>query len=174
VYPIIYVNDLANIPNGSYHYNPVGYSALNRWIEVNGTITYDHFMKKFSSETPSAEIKKEFDANFSNYTILLCIDRKKPCAGLMHRVMNLKYWAEVEAGMALAGLQLQANALGLKWQRKILSNPDDQKYRKLFDLDSAEQTIDNMAKKLVNRANNERVSLEGNLIPIVLFHLLEG
>ena len=174
VYPIIYVNDLANIPNGSYHYNPVGYSALNRWIEVNGTITYDHFIKKFSSETFRAEIEKEFDTSFSNYAILLCIDRKKPCAGLMHRVMNLKYWAEVEAGMALAGLQLQANALGLKWQKKILSNPDDPKYRNLFNLDSAEQSINNMANKLVNRASNERVSLEGNLVPIVLFHLIEG
>ncbi|TES94735.1 MAG: hypothetical protein E3J90_11220 [Promethearchaeota archaeon] len=174
VYPIIYVNDLANIPNGSYHYNPVGYSALNRWIEVNGTITYDHFMKKFSSETFRAEIEQEFDTNFTNYAVLLCIDRKKPCAGLMHRIMNLKYWAEVEAGMALAGLQLQANALGLKWQKKILSNPDDQKYRTLFNLDSAERSINNVAENLVNRANNERVSLEGNLIPIVLFHLLEG
>jgi hypothetical protein len=147
---------------------------LNRWIKVNGAITYDHFIQKFSSETFSAEIEKEFDISFSNYAILLCIDRKKPCAGLMHRVMNLKYWAEVEAGMALAGLQLQANALGLKWQRKILSNPDDLKYRKLFDLDSAEQSINSMANNLVNRANNERVSLEGNLIPIVVFHLLEG
>ncbi|MBY9016129.1 MAG: hypothetical protein KGD68_10590 [Candidatus Lokiarchaeota archaeon] len=174
VYPIVYVDNLANIPNGSYHYNPVGYSALNRWINVDGTIRYDHFIKKFSSETFRAEIEKEFDTSFSKYAILLCIDRKKPCAGLMHRVMNLKYWAEVEAGMALAGLQLQANALGLKWQKKILLNPDDPKYRKLFNLDSAEQSINSMANNLVNRANNERVSLEGNLIPIVLFHLLEG
>ena len=174
VYPIVYVEDLANVPNGSYFYNPVGYSSLNRWIEVNGTITYDHFIQKFSSETFRAEIEKEFDTSFSNYAILLCIDRKKPCAGLMHRVMNLKYWAEVEAGMALAGLQLQANALGLKWHKKILPNPDDSKYRKLFNLDSAEQSINNMATNLVNQANNERVSLEGNLIPIILFHLLEG
>ena len=91
----------------------------------------------------------------------------------MHRVMNLKYWAEVEAGMALAGLQLQANALGLKWKRKILLNPDNPKYRKLFNLDSAEQSINSTASSLVNRANNERVSLEGNLIPIALFHLLD-
>jgi len=174
VYPILYVNDLANVPNGSYLYNPVGYSALNRWIKVDGTIRYDHFIKKFSSETFSAEIEKEFEINFSNYAILLCVDRKKPCAGLMHRVMNLKYWAEVEAGMALAGLQLQANALGLKWQKKILTNPDDLKYRKLFNLDSAEQSINKTANNLVNRAKNERVSLEGNLVPIVLFHLVEG
>jgi len=174
VYPIVYVKDLANVPNGSYHYNPVGHSALNRWIKVNGTITYDHFMQKFSSEAFRAEIEKEFETSFSNYAILLCIDRKKPCAGLMHRVMNLKYWAEVEAGMALAGLQLQANALGLKWKRKILLNPDNPKYRKLFNLDSAEQSINSTANSLVNRASNERVSLEGNLIPILLFHLLEG
>jgi hypothetical protein len=174
VYPIVYVKNLASIPSGSYHYNPVGYSALNRWIEVNGIKTYDHFLQKFSSETPNDEIKKELDTNFSNYAILLYVDRKKPCAGLLHRVMNLKYWAEIEAGMALAGLQLQANALGLKWKKKIISNPDDPKYRKLFNLDSAEQTINKTANNLVNRAANERVSLVGNLIPIVLFHLLEG
>ncbi|MBY9008645.1 MAG: hypothetical protein KGD74_02110, partial [Candidatus Lokiarchaeota archaeon] len=174
VYPIVYVEDLATVPKGSYHYNPVGYSALNRWIKVDGTITYDHFIQKFNSQGIRAEIEKEFDTSFSNYAILLCIDRKKPCAGLLHRVMNLKYWAEVEAGLALAGLQLQANALGLKWQKKIISNPDDQKYRKLFNLDSAEQSINNMASNLVNQANNERVSLEGNLIPIVLFHLVDG
>jgi len=174
VYPLIYVKNLADVSKGSYFYNPVGYSALNRWLNVDGTIRYDHFMQKFNSETYSAEIEKEFDTSFSNYAILLCIDRKKPCAGLMHRVMNLKYWAEVEAGMALAGLQLQANALGLKWEKKILSNPDDPEYRKLFNLDSAEQAINNMATNLVNQAKNERVSLEGNLVPIVLFHLLEG
>ncbi|MBY8981186.1 MAG: hypothetical protein KGD72_12410 [Candidatus Lokiarchaeota archaeon] len=174
VYPIVFVEDLANIPKGSYNYNPVGYSALNRWIKVNGTIKYDHFIHQFSSEPSSAEIEKEFDTSFSNYAILLCIDRKKPCAGLIHKVMNLKYWAEVEAGMAIAGLQLQANALGLKWQKKILSDPDNPKYRKLFNLESAEQSINNIADNLVNRANNERVSLEGNLVPIALFHLLEG
>jgi hypothetical protein len=171
VYPIVYVNDLANVPNGSYHYNPVGYSALNRWIDVDEIITYDHYMQKFSSQTTSNEIEKEFDTKFSNSAILLCIDRKKPCAGLLHRIMNIKYWAEVEAGMALAGLQLQANALGLKWQKKILSNPDNSKYRKLFNLDSAEQSINKTANNLVNRASNERVSLEGNLVPIALFHL---
>jgi len=174
VYPLVYLNNLADVSKGSYFYNPVGYSGLNRWIKVNGTITYDHFLQKFSSETSSTEIEKEFDTNYSNYAILLCIDRKKPCAGLMHRVMNLKYWAEVEAGMALAGLQLQANAQGLKWKKKILSNPDDSKYRKLFNLDSVEQLINITANNLVNRANNERVSLEGNLVPIALFHLLEG
>ncbi|MBY9019334.1 MAG: hypothetical protein KGD66_10945 [Candidatus Lokiarchaeota archaeon] len=171
VYPIVYVENLGDVSKGSYIYNPVGYSALNRWINVDGTITYDHYIRKFSSETFRAEIEKEFDTSFSNYAILLCIDRKKPCAGLIHRIMNLKYWAEVEAGMALAGLQLQANALGLKWQRKILSNPDDPKYRKLFNLESAEQSINSTANYLVNRAKNERVSLEGTLVPIVVFHL---
>ncbi len=171
VYPIVYVENLGDVSKGSYIYNPVGYSALNRWINVDGTITYDHYIRKFSSETFRAEIEKEFDTSFSNYAILLCIDRKKPCAGLIHRIMNLKYWAEVEAGMALAGLQLQANALGLKWQRKILSNPDDPKYRKLFNLESAEQSINSTANYLVNRAKNERISLEGTLVPIVVFHL---
>ena len=171
VYPIVYVENLGDVSKGSYIYYPVGYSALNRWINADGTITYDHYIRKFSSETFRAEIEKEFDTSFSNYAILLCIDRKKPCAGLIHRIMNLKYWAEVEAGMALAGLQLQANALGLKWQRKILSNPDDPKYRKLFNLESAEQSINSTANYLVNRAKNERVSLEGTLVPIVVFHL---
>jgi hypothetical protein len=75
--------------------------------------------------------------------------------------------------MALAGLQLQANALGLKWQRKILSNPDDPRYRSFFSLDIAEQSIDTMANNLVNRAKNERISLKGSLVPITLFHLVE-
>jgi len=83
--------------------------------------------------------------------------------------MNIKYWAEIEAGMALAGLQLQANALGLKWQKIVLSNPDDTKYRKLFNLDSVEQSINYLASKLVNLAKNERLSLKGNLVPTVLF-----
>jgi len=174
VYPIIYVKDLANIPQGAYVYNPVGYSALNRWIMINGTRTYDHFMKKFSSETFSNVIENEFNANFSNYAILLCIDRKKPCAGLMHKIMNINYWAEVEVGMALAGLQLEANALGLKWKKQILPNPDDPQYRKMFKLDAVEQTLKSMASNLKNRASNERISLEGTLTPIVLFYLLEG
>ncbi|MFX0073828.1 MAG: hypothetical protein ACFE96_00185 [Candidatus Hermodarchaeota archaeon] len=174
VYPIVCVKELADVPEGSYIYNPVGYSALNRWINVNGITTYDHFMEKFTSKSFNDEIKKEFETSFSHFAILLCIDRKKPCAGLMHRIMNLKYWAEVEAGMALAGLQLQANALGLKWKKKILLNPDNPNYRLLFKLESAEQNINEMANKLVNRATNERVSLEGNLVPIALFHLTGG
>jgi len=168
-YPIVIVEDLANLPKGSYIYNPVGYSVLNRWIKVNDKITYDHFLQHFTSYNSKVEIEKEFGVNLSNYAILLCIDRKKPCAGLMHRVMNIKYWAEIEAGMALAGLQLQANALGLKWQKIVLSNPDDTKYRKLFNLDSVEQSINYLASKLVNLAKNERLSLKGNLVPTVLF-----
>ena len=171
VYPVVFVENLANEPKGAYVYNPVGYSALNRWIEVNGKTTYDHFMQKYSSDNYKTEIEKEIGAKFSNYAILLCIDRKKPCAGFMHKVMNLKYWAEIEAGMALAGLQLQANAIGLKWQQTILSDPDNSDYRILFDLDSAEQTINKMANNLENLAKNERLSLKGNLIPIALFHL---
>ena len=174
VYPVLCVKDLADISEGSYLYNPVGFSALNRWINVNGNKTYDHFIQKFTSNSFSNEIEKVFQSKFSNYAIILFIDRKKPCAGPMHRMMNLKYWAEIEAGMALAGLQLQANAFGLKWQKKVISNPDDPKYRKMFNLDDAEQVINKMAKNLVNRASNERVSLEGNLVPITLFHLTEG
>jgi nitroreductase len=172
VYPIVYVEDLASLEKGAYLYNPVGYSGLNRWIEVNGKKNYDHFIWKFSSENNKTEIEKEFGIKLAHNAILLCIDRKKPCAGFMHRVMNLKYWAEIEAGMALAGLQLQANALGLKWQKAVLSNPDNPKYRTLFNLDSAEQTINKMASGLVNLAKNERLSLKGNLVPIALFHLL--
>jgi len=85
--------------------------------------------------------------------------------------MNLKYWAEIEAGMALAGLQLQANALGLTWQKVILPNPDNVKYRSLFNLELAEQSINNMATNLVNQAKNERLSLKSHLVPIVLFYL---
>ncbi len=171
VYPIVIVDDLANLQKGSYIYNPVGYSALNRWIKVNNKITYDHFLKYYASDNHKDEIEKDFNINFSNYAILLCIDRKKPCAGFMHKIMNLQYWAEIEAGMSLAGLQLQANALGLKWQKCILLNPDDSKYRKLFNLDSAEESINRLASNLVNRAKNERISLKGNLVPAILFFL---
>ena len=176
VYPIVIVEDLANLPKGSYIYNPVGYSTLNRWIKVNDKLTFDHFLQRFSSDSNKVEIEKEFGVNLSNYVILLCIDRKKPCSGFMHSkigkaFMNPKYWAEIEAGMALAGLQLQANALGLQWQKAVISNPDDSKYRKLFNLDSAEQSINNLASNLVNLAKNERLSLKGNLVPTVLFFL---
>ncbi len=171
VYPIVIVEDLANLPKGLYIYNPVGYSVLNRWIKVREKIIYDHFLKHYTSDNHKDETEKEIGINFSNYAILLCIDRKKPCAGFMHKIMNLKYWAEIEAGMALAGLQLQANALGLKWQKTVFSNPDDSKYRNLFNLDSAEESINSLAYNLVNRAKNERFSLKGNLVPIVLFYL---
>ncbi|MFW9818970.1 MAG: hypothetical protein ACFFE5_05120 [Candidatus Thorarchaeota archaeon] len=171
VYPILIVENLANLPKGSYIYNPVGYSALNRWIKVNNKIKYDHYLQHFTSDNSKVQIKEEFDVNLSNYAILLCIDRKKPCAGLLHKVMNIKYWAEIEAGMALAGLQLQANALGLGWQKKIISNPDDNGYRKLFNLDSAELSINKSASKLINLAKNEKLSLKGNLVPTVLFFL---
>ncbi|MFX1378184.1 MAG: hypothetical protein ACFFA4_03750 [Promethearchaeota archaeon] len=169
VYPIMIVEDLANLPKGCYIYNPVGYSALNRWIKVNDKIKYDHYLQYFSIDNSKAKIEEEFDINLSNYAILLCIDRKKPCSGFMHKVMNIKYWAEIEAGMALAGLQLQANALGLRWQTKVISNPDEKRYRNLFCLDSAEHSINNCASKIVNLAKNEKLSLKGNLVPTVLF-----
>lgn len=176
VYPIVIVDDLAGVPKGRYIYNPVGFSALNRWIEVDGKKNYDHFIQKYTSDNNKHEIEKELGVNFSNYAILLCIDRKKPCSGFMHSkigkaFMNPRYWAEVEVGMALAGLQLQANALGLQWQKTIISNPDDPKYRNLFDFDSAEHSINFMASNLVNLAKSERLSLKGNLVPTVLFFL---
>jgi hypothetical protein len=176
VYPIIIVDDLAGVPEGKYIYNPVGFSALNRWIEVSGKKNYDHFIQRYTPNNNKPEIEKELGVNFSNYAILLCIDRKKPCSGFMHSkigkaFMNPKYWAEVEVGMALAGLQLQANALGIQWQKTIISNPDDPKHMDLFNLDSAEYSINSMASNLVNLAKNERLSLKGNLVPTVLFYL---
>ncbi len=170
VYPIVIVENLANLPIGSYIYNPIGYSALNRWIKVNNKIRYDHFLRVYTSENCKLKLEKEFDFDLSNYAILLCIDRKKPCAGFMHKIMNLKYWAEIEAGMALAGLQLQANALGLKWKKIIFSNPDDPKYRRIFNLGSAEGLINSLSTNLVNPVKNEKLSLKGNLIPTVLFY----
>ncbi len=176
VYPMVFVNNLANMPKGGYWYNPVGFSALNRWIRVNDDLNYDHNLQKFTIDYSKAEIEQELGLNYSNFIILLCIDRKKPCSGFMHSkigkaFMNPKYWAEIEAGMALAGLQLQANALGLKWEKVILPNPDDDKFRSLFNLDFAEQSINNMATNLVNQAKNERVSLKSHLVPILLFYL---
>jgi hypothetical protein len=171
VYPIIVVDDLVNLSKGSYIYNPVGYSALNRWLKVDDKLTYDHFLQQYNSVSQKTDIEKEFRINFSNYAIVLGIDRKKPCAGFMHKIMNMQYWAEIEAGMALAGLQLQANALGLRWETSVISDPDDKKFRDLFNLDSAEQSINSMATNLVNRAKNERLSLKGNLVPVVLFYL---
>ena len=172
VYPIVILDNLADLPKGAYFYNPVGFSALNRWIQVKDKITYDHFLYKYSSEDLKTKIEKEFDVSISNYTILLCIDRQKPCSGFMHRkLMNTRYWAEIEAGMALAGLQLQANGLGLQWQKKIIPNPDQSNYRALFDLDSAENAINTMASNLVNLPKNEKLSLKGKLVPAVLFFL---
>jgi len=176
VYPLIFVDKLASLPKGSYWYNSIGFSGLNRWFYVNKELHYDHLIHEFTSDNAKADIEKEFGFKISNYVILLCIDRKKPCSGFAHSTlgkmfMNTKYWAEIEAGMALAGLQLQANALGLNWQEIIISNPDDPKYKKLFNLESAERSINNMALKLVNLPKNEKLSLKGNLIPIVLFFI---
>ena len=174
VYPLVIVENLADLPKGTYIYNSIGFSALNRWIKVNEKKKYDHFMQQFTSDNYKVEIESEFGINFSNYAILLCIDRKKPCSGFMHSkigkaFMNPKYWAEIEAGMSLAGLQLQANALGLRWEKIIISNPDTIKYRKIFNLDFAEQKINKMASELVNLPKNEKLSLKGHLVPGVLF-----
>ncbi|MFW9950574.1 MAG: hypothetical protein ACFFKA_10690 [Candidatus Thorarchaeota archaeon] len=171
VYPIVIVENLANLPKGSYVYNPMGYSVLNRWVKTNNKITYDHFLQRFSSESLKLKLKNEFEIGLSSYAILLSIDRKKPCAGFMHKIMNLRYWAEIEAGMALAGLQLQANALGLKWKKIIMPNPDDSKYRDIFNLDDAELMIKSLSSNIVNPVKNEKLSLKGNLIPTVLFFI---
>ena len=177
VYPIIFVEDLANLPKGGYIYNPIGFSALNRWIKLNGKLNYDHFIKIFTPNNFKSEIETEFGINFSNLIILLCIDRKKPCSGFVHSkigkvFMNTQYWAEIEAGMALAGLQLQSNALGLNWRIAIISTPDDPKLRNLFKLDLAEQKINEIASSIVNLSKNEKFSLKGNLVPTVLFTLI--
>ena len=176
VYPMVFMDDLADLPKGGYIYSPVGFSALNRWVRVNEELNYDHFLQKFTTDNSKAAIEEEFEIDFSNYLILLCIDRKKPCSGFMHSkvgkvFMNPKYWAEVEAGMALAGLQLQANALGLQWQKKIIANPDKINHRNIFNLDLAENSINAMSDRLVNAVKNERVSLKGSLVPTVLFFL---
>jgi len=176
VYPIVFIDELAELPKGAYFYNPIGFSALNRWIRIDDKLNYDHLLHIYASSNPKNEIEREFGIKYSNYMILLCVDRKKPCSGFMHSkigkaFMNPAYWAEIEAGMALAGLQLQANALGLRWKRLIISNPDDPKYRRMFILDSAEHSINKMAEKLVNLPKNEKLSLKGNLVPAVLFCL---
>jgi hypothetical protein len=171
VYPIVIIEDLAQLPKGSYLYNPVGYSALNRWINVDKNVKYDHFLQKYSSDLDVSQFESEFGLKLGHFAILLCMDRKKPCSGAFHKLFKLKYWAEIEVGMALAGLQLQANALGFKWQEHVISNPDEFKYRNLFHLDMAENAVNEMANDLIHLAKNERLSLKGNLIPAVLFTL---
>ncbi len=176
VYPLVFIEELGEITNGAYWYNPVGFSALNRWISVDGERKYDHLLHQFSNDSFKSTIQKDFHLDFQNYVILLCIDRKKPCAGFAHSkigklVMNTRYWAEIEAGMALAGLQLQANALGLQWQKNIVDNPDKPDYRTSFNLELAEQSINQMAGELLNQAKNEKLSLKGPLFPVILFTL---
>lgn len=171
VYPIILIKSLADLPVGAYVYNPIGFSALRRWIEFENNIYYDHYIQKYSSENIFDDVKEKFDVECSHFIILLCIDRMKPCSGFMHRkLMDTTGWAEIEAGMALAGLQLQANALGLSWEKAIIPNPDDVKYRNLFQLDFAESTINKMAQTLVDLPKNEHLSLVGKLTPTVIFY----
>ena len=167
------MENLANLPKGLYLYNPVGYSALNRWITVEDKVMYDHFLQKYSSYLDLSHIESEFDLKLGHFAILLCMDRKKPCSGAFHKLFNIKYWAEIEVGMALAGLQLQANALGLKWQEHVISDPDENKYRNLFHLDVAENVVNKMATGLIHLAKNERLSLKGNLLPAAFFTLQE-
>ena len=61
--------------------------------------------------------------------------------------------------MSLAGLQLQANSLGLKWQKVVVDNPDQLNHRTNFNLELAEQSINQMAAKLVNQAKNEKLDI---------------
>ena len=176
VYPLVLVEELANLPKGAYWYNPVGFSGLNRWLSVEGEKKYDHLLHQFSTDNSTSSLLDEFKLNVSHFAIILCIDRKKPCAGFAHSkigklVMNTKYWAEVEAGMALAGLQLQANALGLKWKKVVFPNPDYPKYRNTFNLELLEQSINQRGTSIMNRAKNEKLSLKGHLIPTVLFSI---
>lgn len=171
VYPIILVNKVDDLPKGAYIYNPVGFSALKRWIKVDNNIFYDHYLQQYSSKNIFDDVKKEFDIDSSQYIVLLCIDRLKPCSGFLHRkIMDTTNWAEVEAGMALAGLQLQANALGLEWEKIIISSPDNSKYRDMLKLDYAEKSISKMAQTLVDLPKNEHLSLVGKLVPTVLFY----
>ncbi|MFX1481248.1 MAG: hypothetical protein ACFFCI_24470 [Promethearchaeota archaeon] len=171
VYPIVLIKDFADLPEGAYIYNPVGFSALKRWIKVDDSLYYDHYLQKYSSVSIFDMVKEKFDVDCSHFMILLCIDRMKPCSGFMHsKLMDTSYWAETEAGMALAGLQLQANALGLQWEKVIISSPDNSNYRDLFQLDFAETAINQMAQRLVDLPKNEHLSLKGKLIPTVLFY----
>ncbi|MFX1354798.1 MAG: hypothetical protein ACFE8V_09785 [Promethearchaeota archaeon] len=178
VYPLVFVDNLTNLPNGAYIYNPIGFSALNRWIYLmTESLEYDHYLENYSSYNFKEEIEKEFKIKFCKYVILLCVDRQKPCSGFMHSklgkmFMNTQYWAEIEAGMALAGLQLQANASGLQWQKSIISNPDEIKYRTSFNLELAELKINEIASKIMNLAKNEKFSLKECLVPIALFSLI--
>ncbi len=174
VYPVIIIENLASLPKGGYWYNPVGFSGLNRWLKIDDKDNYDHLLHNYTSQINKTEIEKEFNVKYSHYFIMLCIDRKKPCSGIGHGtigklVMNTKYWAEVESGMALAGLQLQANALGMKWERKIISTPEKPNLRTLFHIDELENSINNVAENLVNLPKNERISLKGQLNPLILF-----
>ncbi|MFX1295150.1 MAG: hypothetical protein ACFFD2_09910 [Promethearchaeota archaeon] len=176
VYPIVFIENLSNIPKGGYWYNPIGLSALNRWLLVNDRKNYDHLLHQFTTDNAKSQIESAFGISFSNYLIFICIDRKKPCSGFAHStfgklVMNPTYWADVEAGMALAGLQLQANALGLKWQKHIISKSTKLNYRNILNLDNAERSIDKIASKIQNNAKNRKLPLKSHIVPVVSFSL---
>jgi hypothetical protein len=171
VYPIIFTKNLPDLPNGAYIYNPVGFSASKRWIKIDNRINYDHYLQNYSSEELFDKVKDRYNLDCSQFIILLCIDRKKPCSSFMHRkLMDTTGWAEIEAGMALAGLQLQANALGLEWGKVIISSSENSDYRDIFHLDFAEMAIKKAAQTLINLPKNEHLSLIGKLIPAVLFY----
>ena len=60
MYPIVIVEKLANLPKGAYYYNPLGFSALNRWIRLDQRLNYDHFLQTYSTKNSKAEIEEEF------------------------------------------------------------------------------------------------------------------
>ncbi|NVM54878.1 MAG: hypothetical protein HWN66_14335 [Candidatus Helarchaeota archaeon] len=177
VYPLVFIEDLASIPKGGYWYNPIGLSALNRWLWVDDQRKYDHLLHQFIANNSKSEIESQFGLNPSSYMIVLCVDSKKPCSGFAHGkigklVMDPTHWADVEAGMALAGLQLQANALGLKWQKQIIPRLDQLRIQTHLHLEQAERSINNMAQKMLNPPKNDKLSLKSHLTPVLLFSLL--
>ncbi len=172
VYPVVLVEQLAGVSKGAYVYNPIGLSGLHRWININNDIVYDHCIHKYSTNNILNTIRNTLNLSISDYAILLCIDKKKPCSGFMHsKILDVKYWSEIEAGMSLAGLQLQANALGLKWNRHIFSALDDPVYREKLELETAENCINKTALNIINKPKNDKFSLKGTLVPLLLFYL---
>ena len=133
IYPILVSKNIKNIPKGSYIYNMQGFSGLKRWNK-NG---YDHTLIKFSNNA---------DAN----KIILCADFKKPCGP--------KEWSYVEAGMALAGLKLMANALNIR--TNINYNPK-------INLSKAEEKIKQAAESMSDKPEIVKLNLNSNLNSLV-------
>ena len=60
---MVFVDKLANIPKGGYWYNPVGFSALNRWVRVNNNLKYDHYIQEFTTDYSKTQIEQELGKN---------------------------------------------------------------------------------------------------------------